>query len=53
METNRQFQRKISRLQSKISKLETEKNSLRRQLMQEKIKKSREQKDIHLQQRGN
>ena len=53
MENNKQFQRKITKLQSRISRLESEKNSLKKQLMQEKLKKSREQKDIHLQQRDN
>ena len=50
MENNRQYQRKISKLQSRISKLESEKNCLKKQLMQEKIKKNREKKDTHLQQ---
>ena len=43
----------MNKLQSRISRLENEKNSLKKQLMQEKMKKSREEKDLHLQQRSN
>lgn len=53
MENNKQFKRKMNKLQSRISRLENEKNSLKKQLMQEKMKKSREEKDLHLQQRSN
>lgn len=53
MEKSKQFQRKMNKLQSRISRLENEKNSLKKQLMQEKMKKSREEKDLHLQQRSN
>ena len=45
----RWLQRKINKLQSKLTKVESERRSLKKQLAQERQKKSRAQRDVHLQ----